>query len=94
MVTRKNNVATKELNDNIDHSNAIIIWISLSLHLKWYIFRACIKEDVILTFLILGFIFVQIFGPKKDRLFCPPFVFHRVCLMSSGILCYICRVKT
>ena len=42
-----------------------------------FFFRACIKEDVVLTFLILGFIFDHIFGPKKDKIFCPVFVFRR-----------------
>ena len=35
----------------------------------------------------LGFIFDDIFGPKKNDLFCPVFVFHRG--MSIGILKYI-----
>ena len=35
--------------------------------------RACIKEDDVLTFFILGFIFDHIFDPKKDKLPCPVF---------------------
>ena len=35
------------------------------------------KEDDVLTFLILGSILDHIFGPKKDTLFCPVFVFRR-----------------
>ena len=29
MMARKNNAAMRELNDNIDHKNVVIIWISL-----------------------------------------------------------------
>ena len=32
---------------------------------------ACIKEDDVLTFLTLGPILDHVFGPKKDKLFCP-----------------------
>ena len=38
---------------------------------------ACIKEDDVLTFLILGPILDHIFDPKKDKLFCPVLVFCR-----------------
>ena len=38
---------------------------------------ACIKKDDVLTFLILGSILDNNFGPKKDKLFCPVFVFRR-----------------
>ena len=34
MMTRKNNVAMRESNDNIDHKNVVIIWISLCLQMK------------------------------------------------------------
>ena len=34
MMTRKNNVAMGESNDNIDHKNVVIIWISLCLQMK------------------------------------------------------------
>ena len=44
---------------------------------------AWIKEDDVLTFLRLGPIFDHIFGPKKDKLFCPVFVFCRG--MSNAI---------
>ena len=37
----------------------------------------------VLTFLILGPILEHIFGPKKDKLFWPVFVFHRG--MSNAI---------
>ena len=49
---------------------------------KIFFLTACIKDDV-LTFLILGYTLDHIFGPKKDRLFCPVFVFRRG--MSSAI---------
>ena len=39
----------------------------------------------------LGLIFDDIFGPKKNDLFCPVFVFHRG--MSIGILKYILYFK-
>ena len=41
------------------------------------------KEDDVLTFLILGSISDHIFGSKKDKLFCPVFVFRRG--MSNAI---------
>ena len=40
-----------ELNDNIDHKNVVINWISLCLPTKKNIFlRACIKDKDALTF--------------------------------------------
>ena len=44
-----------------------------------FFFRACIKEDIVLKRLMLGFIF----GPKKDKLFCLVLVFRRG--MSNAI---------
>ena len=41
------------------------------------------KEDDVLTFLILGPILDHIFGPKKDKFFRPVFVFRRD--MSNAI---------
>ena len=41
------------------------------------------KEDDVLTFLILGSILDLSFGPKKDKLFCPVIVFRRG--MSNAI---------
>ena len=35
MMTRKNNVAMRESNDNIDHKNMIIIWISFADEAKF-----------------------------------------------------------
>ena len=34
MITRKNNLSMRKLNDNIDHNNVVIIWISLCLQMK------------------------------------------------------------
>ena len=68
-MTRKNNVTTRKLNDHIDHKNVVVIWISLWLQInKIFFFRACIKKDGILAFLILGFIFDHVFGPKNNKL--------------------------
>ena len=50
---------------------------------KLFSLIACIKEDDVLTFLILGPILDHIFGPKKDKFFCPVFVFRRG--MSNAI---------
>ena len=38
MMTRKNNVVIRELNNNIDHKNVVIIWVSLCLQIKYDIF--------------------------------------------------------
>ena len=43
-----------------------------------------IKVDNVLTFVILAFILDYSFGPKKDKLFCPVFVFCRGMPMSSA----------
>ena len=45
-----------------------------------------------LTFLLLQFILDHIFGPKKDNLFCPVFVFHRG--MSNSICDLVLYLKT
>ena len=50
---------------------------------KIFFLITCIKEDDVLTFLILGSILDHIFGSKKDKFFCPVFVFHRG--MSNAI---------
>ena len=62
MMTTKNNVAMRELNDNVDQKNLVIISISLCLRMKIFFFRACIKEDAVLLFFTLGFIFGHISG--------------------------------
>ena len=36
MMTRKNNVAIRESNDNIDHKNVVIIWISFADEVKHF----------------------------------------------------------
>ena len=73
----KDNVALKEFNDNIDLA-------CVSRWSKIFFFRVCIKENNILTFLILWFICDCIFARKKDKLFYPVFVFHRV---MSSVIC-------
>ena len=50
---------------------------------KIFFLRACIKEYDVLTVLILGPILDHVFGPKKDKLFCPVFLFCRG--MSNAI---------
>ena len=35
-MTRKNNVAMREPNDNIDHKNKVIIWISFPDEVKYF----------------------------------------------------------
>ena len=36
MMSRRNNVAMRESNDNIDHKNMVMIWISFSEEVKYY----------------------------------------------------------
>ena len=36
MMTRRNNVAMRELNDNIDHKNMVITWISFADEVKHF----------------------------------------------------------
>ena len=36
MMTRKNNVAMRESNNNIDHMNVVIIWISFADEVKYF----------------------------------------------------------
>ena len=55
----------------------------LADEVKYFSEEDPIKEDDVLTFLILEFILDHIFGPKKDKLFCPVFVFRRG--MSNAI---------
>ena len=71
LMTSKNNAAMRESNDNIDHKNVVIIWICFADEVKKIFLMACIKEDDVLTFLILGSILDHIFGPRKDKLFLP-----------------------
>ena len=64
---------------------------------KIFFFKACIKLDDVSTFLIPRFIFDLTFGPKKEKLFCLVFIFHRG--MSNAIcvlvlyLCYILNIS-
>ena len=51
---------------------------------------ACIKEDDVLTFLILGPILDHIFGPKKDKLFYTAFIFRRgMCNAICDLVVYV-----
>ena len=36
MMTRKNNVDMRESNDNINHENVVIIWISFADEVKYF----------------------------------------------------------
>ena len=40
------------------------------------------KKKAVLKFLILGFLSDNIFGPKKDKRFCPVFSFRR-CMLNA-----------
>ena len=58
----------------------------MNLFCRWskiFFLIACIKEDDVPTFLILGAIFDHIFGPNNDKHFCPVFAFRRG--MSNAI---------
>ena len=44
------------------------------------------KKDEALIFLIIGSILDYIFGPKKDKLFCPVFVFYK---SMSNAICHL-----
>ena len=49
MMTRRNNVAMKESNDNTNHK-MVIARISFADDTKYFFLIACIKEDDVLTF--------------------------------------------
>ena len=53
---------------------------------KIFFIEAYIKEDSFLKFLALGFILDHIFGHKKDKPFCPVFVFVRG---MSNAICHL-----
>ena len=36
MMTRRNNVVMRESNNNIDHKNIVIIWISIADEVKYF----------------------------------------------------------
>ena len=36
MMARRNNVSMRELNDNIDHKNIVITWISFADEVKYF----------------------------------------------------------
>ena len=48
------------------------------------------KKAVVLTFLMLGLIFVHNFGPKKDKLSCPVLVFR---IGMSNAICDIVLIS-
>lgn len=56
------------------NSNQIVYLHSL---LKTSLFRAWIKEALVFTFLVLRFILVHIYGPRKSKAGCPKLVFRR-----------------
>ena len=60
---------------------------------KVFFLRACIKEDDILTFLKLGFIFDHILALRRINFFAMYLIPAEICPMPSVILCFICRVK-
>ena len=59
------------------------IYLNIRLRTKWLQVGILLQPP--------GFIFDDIFGPKKNDLLCPVFVFHRG--MSIGILKYILYFK-
>ena len=61
---------------------------------KVFFLRACRKEDDILIFLKLGFIFDHILVLRRINFFALYLFPAEICLMPSVILCFICRVKT
>ena len=76
------NVAMREPNDNIDHKNMVITWISFANEVKSFlnsIYKRRRRSNIFDNRPILD----HIFGPEKDKLFCPVFVFHRG--MSNAI---------
>ena len=74
----------RESNDNIEHKKMVIIGISFAEEVIFFFLIACIKEDNVPTFLILKPILSHIFGPKKNKLFCPVFV---LCRDMSNTIC-------
>ena len=60
----------RESSDNIDQKNVVIICISFADEVK------CFLCDV-LTFSVVVSVLDHIFGPEKDKLFYPVFVFRR-----------------
>ena len=83
MMTRRSNVAMRELNDNMDHKNMVITWINFADELNFFLI-ACIKEEDVVTFLVLGPVLNHIFGPMKDKLFLP-----FICFSQRYVQCYL-----
>ena len=82
MRTRKNHVAMRESNDNIDHKKVVIIWISFAYEVKNFL-NSIYKRRRCSNILMLGSLLDHILGPKKGKFFCPVFVFRRG--MSNAI---------
>ena len=81
MMTRKNNVAMRKLNVNIDHKSVTIIWTSFSDDQNIFVKNIHKRRRCLMIFgtrVVLD----HIFNPKKDKIFCP---------MNS--VYYICGVK-
>ena len=63
---------------------SITTWISFAYEVKYFFLIARIKEDDVLTFLILGPILDHIFGPKKDKFFLPC-----ICFPQRHVQCHL-----
>ena len=51
--------------------------------------RACVKEPVVFTFLVLYLILVHSFSTRKDKTYCPVFVFRRgICNAICDLVLY------
>ena len=83
MMTRKNNAAMRESNGNIDHKNVVIIWINFADEVTVFL-NSIHKRRPCSNFFYLRSNLDHIFGSKKDKLFCPVFVFH-----MSNAICHL-----
>ena len=59
-----------------------------------FFFRACIKEAVVLTILILGFSYDHILNLKKDTLFCHVFTSRRGMYHATCYLCFVLSLQS
>ena len=71
MIPRRNTVAMRKSNDDIDHKKMVRTKISFADKVKYFFLIACIKEDHVATFLIIGPILDHIFSSKQDKLYLP-----------------------
>ena len=79
------NVAMREPNDNIDHKNMVITWISFANEVKSFlnsIYKRRRRSNIFDNRPNLD----HIFGPKKDKVFCPVFVFRSG---MSNVICVL-----